>query len=83
MQKFIVKSILTPTTNSLYYHVFQIWHGIDAVGIGRRTISELITELALPGSIRGDCCIHVGRNVVHGADNQEEAEMDILLWFNN
>ncbi|OXA45813.1 nucleoside diphosphate kinase [Folsomia candida] len=59
----------------------MIWEGVDAVGVGRRTISELITENSLPGSIRGDTSIHVGRNVCHGADNQQEADMDIALFF--
>lgn len=34
-----------------------------------------------PGTIRGDFCIEVGRNIVHGSDSVESAEREIALWF--
>lgn len=34
-----------------------------------------------PGTIRGDYCIHVGRNVIHGSDSVESANREIKLWF--
>ncbi len=34
-----------------------------------------------PGTIRGDLCIDVGRNVVHGSDSVESAQKEIALWF--
>merc|ERR1719150_1507613 len=34
-----------------------------------------------PGTIRGDYCIDVGRNIIHGSDSVESAEKDIGLWF--
>jgi nucleoside-diphosphate kinase len=36
-----------------------------------------------PGSIRGDYCIDVGKNIVHGSDSVESAEREIKLWFPN
>jgi len=33
------------------------------------------------GSIRGDFCLAVGRNVCHGSDSVESAEQEIALWF--
>ena len=36
---------------------------------------------AEPGSIRGDFCIDVGRNVIHGSDAVESAKREIGLWF--
>ena len=34
-----------------------------------------------PGTIRGDFCLEVGRNVCHGSDSPENAEKEIGLWF--
>jgi len=34
-----------------------------------------------PGTIRGDFCIDVGRNVIHGSDAVESAQREIALWF--
>lgn len=36
---------------------------------------------AAPGTIRGDYCIDVGRNVIHGSDAVESAQKEIALWF--
>ena len=34
-----------------------------------------------PGTIRGDFCLEVGRNICHGSDSVENAEREIGLWF--
>lgn len=34
-----------------------------------------------PGTIRGDFCIQVGRNIIHGSDSVKSAEKEINLWF--
>ena len=36
---------------------------------------------SLPGTIRGDYCIDVGRNIIHGSDKVEAANQEISLWF--
>ncbi|KAG8529776.1 nucleoside diphosphate kinase [Bacidia gigantensis] len=36
---------------------------------------------SLPGTIRGDFAIDVGRNVCHGSDSVENAKKEIKLWF--
>jgi nucleoside-diphosphate kinase len=33
------------------------------------------------GTIRGDYCLDVGRNVIHGSDSVESAKKEIALWF--
>ena len=38
-------------------------------------------HLPEPGTIRGDFCIEVGRNICHGSDSVENAEKEIKLWF--
>ncbi|KAG6840708.1 Nucleoside diphosphate kinase B [Blastosporella zonata] len=40
--------------------------------------TELITYI---GSIRGDFCLAVGRNICHGSDSVDSAEKEIKLWF--
>ncbi len=34
-----------------------------------------------PGTIRGDYCVHIGRNICHGSDSVESANKEIALWF--
>lgn len=34
-----------------------------------------------PGTIRGDYCIDIGRNIIHGSDAPESAQKEIALWF--
>ena len=34
-----------------------------------------------PGTIRGDLCIDVGRNIIHGSDSVEAALQEIKLWL--
>ncbi|KAJ1469202.1 nucleoside diphosphate kinase 2 [Baffinella frigidus] len=34
-----------------------------------------------PGSIRGDFCIDVGRNICHGSDAVESAQREMNMWF--
>ena len=48
---------------------------------GRRMLGATAPENSDPGSIRGDFCQVVGRNVVHGSDSVESAEREIKLWF--
>jgi nucleoside-diphosphate kinase len=38
---------------------------------------------AAPGSLRGDYCIEVQDNLVHGSDSPESADREIKLWFPN
>ena len=37
--------------------------------------------MSAPGTIRGDYCIDVGKNICHGSDSVESAEKEIKLWF--
>jgi nucleoside-diphosphate kinase len=38
---------------------------------------------AAPGSLRGDYCVEVQDNLVHGSDSPESADREIKLWFPN
>merc|ERR1712235_108578 len=44
-------------------------------------LGETNPQASLPGSIRGDMSIQVGRNICHGSDSVESAKAEIALWF--
>ena len=59
----------------------MVWEGLDAVKTGRVMLGETDPLKSAPGTIRGDYCIHIGRNIVHGSDSVESAKKEIGLWF--
>jgi len=59
----------------------MVWEGKDAIKGGRTLVGETDPAKAVPGSIRGDLCIEVGRNVIHGSDGADSAKHEISLWF--
>jgi nucleoside-diphosphate kinase len=61
--------------------VSMVWEGKNAVLTGRKMIGATNPQASEPGSIRGDYCIEVGRNVIHGSDTVENANKEIALWF--
>lgn len=61
--------------------VAMVWEGKGVVATGRRLLGETDPAKSLPGSIRGDYSIDIGRNIMHGSDGQEGAEHEINFWF--
>jgi nucleoside-diphosphate kinase len=61
--------------------VVMVLEGPNAVQLARNTIGATRPAEAVPGSIRGDFGVMVGRNLVHGSDSPENAEAEIALWF--
>jgi len=59
----------------------MVWEGKNAVKMGRQMLGATNPQDSLPGTIRGDFCIDVGRNICHGSDSVENAEKEIALWF--
>ena len=59
----------------------MIWEGLNVVKTGRVMLGETNPAASLPGTIRGDYCIQVGRNICHGSDAPETAAKEIALWF--
>jgi len=59
----------------------MVWEGKNVVKTGRKMLGETNPMDSLPGTIRGDYCIEVGRNICHGSDAVESAEKEINLWF--
>jgi len=61
--------------------VAMCWEGKDVVKQGRVMLGETNPLASLPGTIRGDFCVDIGRNICHGSDSVESAEKEIALWF--
>lgn len=61
--------------------VAMCWQGRNVVRGGRVLIGATNPVESLPGTIRGDLCIDVGRNVIHGSDAVESAQRELALWF--
>lgn len=59
----------------------MVWKGENAVKMGRQMLGATNPQESLPGTIRGDFSIVVGRNICHGSDSSENAEKEIALWF--
>merc|ERR1712142_1214390 len=57
------------------------WEGTQVVKTARNMMGETKPFDSKPGSIRGDFCIEVGRNIIHGSDSVESANKEIDLWF--
>jgi len=59
----------------------MVWEGLNVVKTGRVLLGETNPADSKPGTIRGDFCIQVGRNICHGSDAVESAQHEIGLWF--
>jgi nucleoside-diphosphate kinase len=61
--------------------VSMVWEGREAVKTGRKMLGATNPLESAPGTIRGDYCIEVGKNICHGSDSVENANKEIALWF--
>jgi nucleoside-diphosphate kinase len=61
--------------------VSMVVEGKDAVSVVRKMVGETDPKGASPGTIRGDFCLDIGRNVVHASDSKESAEREIKQHF--
>ncbi|XP_041357036.1 nucleoside diphosphate kinase-like isoform X1 [Gigantopelta aegis] len=59
----------------------MVWEGRNVVAMGRKLLGATKPDDSAPGTIRGDFCIDVGRNICHGSDAVESAKKEIDLWF--
>ena len=63
--------------------VAMVWEGVKVVETGRKMLGATKPFDSLPGTIRGDFGIDVGRNIMHGSDGVESAKKEIGIWFKN
>jgi len=61
--------------------VAMVWEGDNVVKTGRLMLGATKPRDSEPGTIRGDLCIDLGRNICHGSDSKEAAIKEIALWF--
>merc|ERR1719225_1191037 len=47
----------------------MVWEGLNVVKTARQMLGETDPAKSLPGTIRGDYSIHIGRNIIHGSDS--------------
>ena len=59
----------------------MVWEGQNAVLTGRKMLGETKPFDSAAGTIRGDFCIDIGRNICHGSDSVDSANKEIALWF--
>jgi nucleoside-diphosphate kinase len=61
--------------------VAMVWEGKNATSEGRKMLGATLPSDSAMGTIRGDFCVEVGRNICHGSDSVESAKHEIGMWF--
>lgn len=61
--------------------VAMVWEGLNTVKLCRSLLGATNPVESSPGTLRGDYCVQVGRNIVHASDSSESACKEISLWF--
>lgn len=61
--------------------VAMVWEGNNVIDTARLMMGATNPSQSLPGTIRGDFAVDIGRNVIHGSDSPENAEREIALFF--
>ena len=55
--------------------------GEKSVEVVRKLMGETDPVKAAPGTIRGDYGLDIGENLIHGSDSEENAQVEIALFF--
>ncbi len=61
--------------------VVMVLEGNQAIDIARRTMGATNPAEAVPGTIRADFGLEIGRNLVHGSDGPDTAAVEVPLFF--
>ncbi len=61
--------------------VAMVMEGQDVINIVRKMAGATNPAESLPGTIRGDYVLDIGKNVIHTSDSKENAEREINLFF--
>lgn len=59
----------------------MVWQGENVIEVTRQMMGKTNPKEALPGTIRGDFGVTVGKNIIHGSDSLESAKREIDLFF--
>ena len=77
--KSFYQSLIDYTTSAPV--IAMVWEGDEAVMQIRKTAGATNIKDSLPGTIRGDYCLHTQHNIIHASDSVEAAEREIALFF--
>jgi nucleoside-diphosphate kinase len=61
--------------------VAVVVEGEKSVEVVRKLMGETDPVKAAPGTIRGDYGLDIGENLIHGSDSEENAQVEITLFF--
>jgi len=61
--------------------IAAVFEGTNAVAAARQTMGSTNPTESVPGTIRGDLGLEIGRNLVHGSDSVESAQREIGIFF--
>ncbi len=61
--------------------VAMCWEGTSAIPRVRTLMGQTKPAESAPGTIRGDYGMDVGRNLVHGSANADDAAREVALFF--
>lgn len=61
--------------------IAMVIEGKNAVKLVRDMMGKTNPQESMPGTIRGDYAIDLGRNIIHGSDSLASAEREISLFF--
>jgi nucleoside-diphosphate kinase len=61
--------------------VSMVLEGPDAISVVRSTVGATRPAEAVPGTIRADYGLTVGRNLIHASDSAESAQREVALFF--
>jgi len=62
--------------------VVMVVEGKNAIKAVRNLIGATDPLEAIPGTIRGDFGMEIGRNIIHASDSENSAKKEIYLFFN-
>ena len=61
--------------------IAAVFEGTNAVAACRQTMGATKPVEAAPGTIRHDFGLEIGRNLVHGSANLDDAAREVEIWF--
>ena len=61
--------------------VALVLEGNNAISVTRKTMGSTNPVDSPPGTIRGDFAIDLGRNIIHGSANDDDAKREVDLFF--
>eukprot|EP00612_Vaucheria_litorea_P002926 CAMPEP_0171461706 /NCGR_PEP_ID=MMETSP0945-20130129/6045_1 /TAXON_ID=109269 /ORGANISM="Vaucheria litorea, Strain CCMP2940" /LENGTH=156 /DNA_ID=CAMNT_0011988103 /DNA_START=261 /DNA_END=731 /DNA_ORIENTATION=- len=61
--------------------VAMVWEGPGVILTGRKILGATNPNAADIGTLRGDFCLTMGRNIIHGSDGPDSAKHEIGMWF--